>query len=479
MIAIKILELTRPIEAPTEIEDKEAVRFYCTLRGQFIGYVTIWNKHRPIGQTQLVHEISRQLGQTLLRRLFSKRFEGPVEPWWNAQRLIRIQLGLEPAQFEHEVAEEEPELKIPDVMVSICIPTRDRPEDLTRCLTSLNNHKSRVPFEIVVADNNPSSGISEPVVRNFPGVLYVPEPRPGVSYARNAAALHASGDIIVTTDDDVVIMDGWLDNLIAPFSDEEVMAVTGMVLPLEMEHVSQYWFEVYGGLTHSYERIRFDKSFYENTPPDQHVPAYLIGVTANAAFRAEVFADPEIGPFDDVLRVSEDLYMFYRLTKNNRVVIYEPKAVAQHRHRNTMEGLTRQIYSYGRSSIAMQLRTYFRDGDPRGLKCLTGIARFDRDRIREIRRGTRNFPLELVLAETKGHLAGPYNLLKQYWQVRTRLGCYTYEQFAIAQSIRQREKLAQAERMRELAQAVPLKQLGEPSEERHITAFEAEDAMVG
>jgi glycosyltransferase involved in cell wall biosynthesis len=494
MIAIRFLELTKPIEAPTEVEGKEAVRFYCAMRGQILGYITLWNKGRPIGRTQLLQEVSHQFGQKIVAHLFEKRFGGEIEPWSNVERLVRVQLGLEPPQFELE--EEEADPKLPNLTVSITVPSRDRPNDIRRCLESLTTHKSRFPFEIIVADNNPSSGLTEPVVRSFPGVTYLPEPRPGVTFARNAAALHAKGDIIVCTDDDVTYLDGWLDNLIAPYADPEVMAVSGMVIPYELEYEAQYWFEIYGALTRNFKWTRYDYQFYQNPPDMPMVPAWNVGVTANISFRAEIFADPEIGPFDDELRIAEDPYLIYRLIKANRVIIYEPKAVVQHRHRDTMKGLARQLYNYGRSSTGMQLRTYFVDGDIRGLKCLWDVFKYDRDRIMFLMRsqkgfrgalislilkgwhpnfvgplqGRTDYPLSLVLAESKGHLVGPFSLLKSIYQIKTKFGRYTPEQFALAQAARQRAKLAQAE---QFEQWVSIKQLTEPVEERQLPKVEA------
>jgi hypothetical protein len=218
-------------------------------------------------------------------------------------------------------------------------------------------------------------------------------------------------------------------------------------------------------------------------------------VTANASFRAEVFADPEVGPFDDELRIAEDPYLLYRMVKANRVVIFEPGAVVQHRHRASLSGLARQLYNYGRSSTGLQLRTYFIDGDVRGIKCMWDIVKYDRDRLLHLGRkqkgfpakvlalllrkwqpnyvspqsGYDDYPIELVVAETKGHLVGPFSLLKSIFQVRTKLGRYTPEQFALAQAARQRAKAAQAE---QLEQANAIKQLAEPAEERQLQPLE-------
>ena len=469
MIAIHTLELTQPLKLPTDIQDSEAVRFYCTWEGQIVGHFTIWHKGQPIGENLFLEHFTEEMGLPLLNQLFGKRFgQDETQPWPELERLVRVELGLEAAEFPaflpEVAATTDDEAALSKLFVSITIPSRDRPADLQRCLQSLTTHQSRFPFEIVVADNNPASGLTEPMVRNFPQVRYVPEPRPGVTFARNAAALHARGDIIVCTDDDATYAEGWLDHLIAPYADPQVTAVSGLVRPLELASPAQFWFEVYGGLTRNYQRTSYDRKFFDEPPNGMAMaPTWDIGVTANLSFRAEILADPQIGPFDDGLRIAEDPYILYRLIKADRLVVYEPKAVVYHRHRADMAGLARQLYNYGRSSTSMQLRTFFVDGDVRGVRCLPEIAKYDWDRIMErlptrgrnpawrlffkifppkIRyqgplRGRTDFPLSLVIAETKGHIVGPFSLLKSLFQVRTRLNHYTWEQFAQAQSIRE------------------------------------------
>ena len=102
--------------------------------------------------------------------------------------------------------------------------------------------------EIVVVDNNPASGLTTPVVAEFPGIVLVNEPRRGLAYARNAGFAACTGEIAVATDDDVTVPPDWLEKLIAPFARPDVMVVTGNVLPIELETAAQQLFEAYGGL---------------------------------------------------------------------------------------------------------------------------------------------------------------------------------------------------------------------------------------
>ena len=76
----------------------------------------------------------------------------------------------------------------------------------------------------------------------------VRERRPGISAARNAGVAAATGEIIAFTDDDVRVDPLWLRAIGERFaSDSAIEAVTGLILPAELETPAQVWFERYYG----------------------------------------------------------------------------------------------------------------------------------------------------------------------------------------------------------------------------------------
>ncbi|HEX4505422.1 MAG TPA: glycosyltransferase [Alphaproteobacteria bacterium] len=85
--------------------------------------------------------------------------------------------------------------------VTVCIPTRNRPEDLAECLDSIA--ASTVPVaEIVVSDDSTDDRTRELVAARYPHVKYVFGPRRGLGPNRNSAISAASGDWILFLDDD-------------------------------------------------------------------------------------------------------------------------------------------------------------------------------------------------------------------------------------------------------------------------------------
>ena len=130
------------------------------------------------------------------------------------------------------------------------VATRDRPDDLRKCLQSLRAQASRRSIEIVIVDNHPGSGVTPAVVAEFPDVRLVSERRPGLSYARNAGIVRSTGEIILSTDDDVVAPPDWVEKLVAPFADPQVMVATGNVLPGKIVRLTEFgaFVELYEGI---------------------------------------------------------------------------------------------------------------------------------------------------------------------------------------------------------------------------------------
>ena len=153
--------------------------------------------------------------------------------------------------------------ELPPTSLSVVVPSCDREEDLRRLLGSLMRQRTRHSVEILVVDNRPSIGVARRVAAEFAPVRVIDEARPGLSFARNTGIAAARGEIIVATDDDVVAPEDWLEKLGQPFARPEVVAVTGQVLPLELDTTSQCLFETYGGLGKGFEWREFNRGWFD------------------------------------------------------------------------------------------------------------------------------------------------------------------------------------------------------------------------
>ena len=399
-IAVRMIDLTKPLEAIAGLSRYTAVRVFLRRSDRLLGtFDILTDGAASVSVERLKLAIAADFGTRMFK-----------------EELARTLGGTPSEVSESRVTPVRPHA------VSIIVPTVNRPDDLRRCLESLMSQSTRHSIEILVVDNKPASPSSAvTVARQFPSVRLVTESRPGLSYARNAGIAAATGEIIVTTDDDVVAPGEWIEKLIEPFARAEVMAVTGNVLPFELETESQCQFEIYGGLGKGYKPREFTRTWF--LAQRDGVPTWDIGATANAAFRAACFRDLAIGLLDEALGAgtptgcSEDTYLFYRILKNGGTIVYLPSTYVWHRHRPSMKSLRHQVYAYSKGHVAYHLTTLTREGDRRALWRLATLPKVHCQRIWHRLRGWSDYPIPITLIEIAGNLAGPLAL----WRSRRRV----------------------------------------------------------
>jgi GT2 family glycosyltransferase len=408
------IDLAQPWVAPAGAEKFSSLQISIRRSGRFLGRVVILNNYKPVSAAWMRDEIIRGLMDRLVAPADPAQ---PDLPWTALEKQVRRLVSVA-ADLEGE------DQGLAQVPVSIVLATFDRPDNLKECLASLSALETARPVEVVVVDNHPASGLTPPVVAEFPGVKLVSEARKGLSYARNAGILDSSGEMIVCTDDDVIFPRDWLEKLLAPFASPQVMAVTGNVLPYQLETDAEHIFEAYGGLGRG--------PLYRNVGPDwfhsfrwRAVPTWELGGTANAAFRASIFSQPAIGLLEETLGagmpagVGEDTYCFYRILKAGYRIVYQPEAYLFHKHRRTLAALRKQIFDYSRGHVAYHLTTLFQDHDLRVLFDLGVRLPFSLV-VRALRRirSKSSYPLLFLAVEAVGYSFGPLAMLQSHLRVR-------------------------------------------------------------
>lgn len=378
------VEITEPIAPILSDGEYDSVQLLVTVRGVPIGYVSMANR-QFISAEDVRYSITHGLPSSAIGTM-AEMLLRPVS---------RPDEGVRPS-------------------VSIVLCTLDRPDDLADCLDAIV--QSDYPnYEIVLVDNNPSSGKTRAVAERYP-VVYVEETRRGLSFARNAGIRAANGEIIVCTDDDCIVDKAWLDRLVRPFEDPQVGCVTGLVVPAELETRSQELFELYGGLGRGFERKVFDRKWFEQSK-SRAVHTWIIGATAIAAFRASSLQ--EIGLFEESLFGSEDTYVFYQLLRLGYKCVYEPWAYVFHKHRSEYKSLRRQLFHYSKGHYAYHTKCFLAHRDLRALVHMwASVPQSYIWRMRSSLRRKSKYPFKLILWEILGNIIGPFAYLRS--MVRTK-----------------------------------------------------------
>ena len=324
-------------------------------------YAIFWWHDIPLGSTVILSEdlpMSSAVLATLAAKVVRPVVQIYLQEFTPASPITLEYLATLSSNLDNIIS---PSSSI-DASVAVVVCTRDRPESLMKCLKSLQA-LTLAADEIIVVDNAPKNTQTRNIVEKFDGVRYVIEPEPGLSIARNTGIKNCHSDIIAFTDDDIAVHPGWLEQLQSAFSSAKIMAVTGIVLPTDLETESQVLFEFsYGYLNNGYKPQTFDESFMKRHQ-SRGTPVWDIGAGANMAFKREIFE--KVGNFDQRLGAgasgcSEDSEMWYRILMAGWHCRYVPAAVVYHTHRQDTSNLKKQMRLYMQGHAVALLIQFFK-----------------------------------------------------------------------------------------------------------------------
>ncbi len=288
-------------------------------------YVILWAAYRPIGVERL---------EPVDGRIERERLQELV--WKYRSALSRM---------------ETPKLDCRS-FASVVVCTFQRDSALEGILMMLEQQRYG-DFEIIVVDNAPQEPGTSEIVARFGRARYVPEPRRGIRYARNAGAHAARGEIVAFIDDDCVPHPRWLASIACGFRDPQVGCCTGPILPLRLRTPAQWPLETGGGFNRGLERHVFCADCRDAEALCLPLHSCLRGSGANMAFRKSVL--DRVGRFDETLPTAEDIDIFFRVMRHGHKVVYEPAAAVRHDHPEEYANLQDRMYDWGRGYVGYLL----------------------------------------------------------------------------------------------------------------------------
>ncbi len=226
--------------------------------------------------------------------------------------------------------------------VSVIIPVRNRPAEITACLASL----ARLDYpaeklEIIVADDASEDDTPEAVAR-FPEVrLLRMQQRRRASFCRNRAADAARGDILAFIDSDCLADATWLRELVPAFRDPALGALGGWVDAASEEN----------GLDR-YEKVKSALNIGSWFKRSEQAERFFYVPTCNFLVRGSAFLS--LRGFREDLHVGEDVDFCWRLQDAGHVLEYRPMGKVSHRHRNRITAFCARRFDYGTSEPVLQ-----------------------------------------------------------------------------------------------------------------------------
>lgn len=247
-------------------------------------------------------------------------------------------------------------LTAPKFSVVIC--TYNQADALKNALLSINNSKgiaAASDIELLVVINN-STDNTEEICKKFATISIVPfryvfEIEQGLSYARNRGVEESSGELIVFTDDDVVVPDHWLSSIINLYNKEQPDCIFGKIVPDWKDHKPD-WFS--STMSPAYALLDYgnEKLYIKNS--NKEFFGANFSIKKNILVEAGGF-NTGLGRKGEHLYIGEETQIFRYLLQHNKKIIYNPESYLYHvihEHRKTIKFI-KQYYKDIAISLAI------------------------------------------------------------------------------------------------------------------------------
>jgi glycosyltransferase involved in cell wall biosynthesis len=219
-------------------------------------------------------------------------------------------------------------------LISVVVPTRDRPDQLERCLASLERQTVSELIEVIVVDDGSSNRAAvEEAVAGRPRARLVRQAGAGPAAARNSGVRAARGTYICLTDDDCEPRAEWAERLAASLKGGA--AAAGVTLSGSPRDPLAEASELIAGAL---------------SPAENGEEGLAFAPSNNLGCRAELLAAL---PFDETFPVAagEDRDWCARLRAAGHVLVREPAAVVVHGQELGLEDFWNQQVRYGRGAF--------------------------------------------------------------------------------------------------------------------------------
>jgi GT2 family glycosyltransferase len=213
--------------------------------------------------------------------------------------------------------------------ISVIIPTFNGASRIGSCLGALLGQAARRNEEILVVNDGSTDNTAD-VVERYSGVRLITQTNAGPAAARNRGAVEAQGAIILFTDDDCVPMPDWLDAMLKPFEDPEVVGAKGVYRTHQKRLIARF------------VQIEYEDRYRLMADLDciDFIDTY------SAAFRRDRFLEMAGYDISFPVACAEDAELSYRMSARGWKMKFAPAAIVYHTHPDTLSAYFKKKYKF-------------------------------------------------------------------------------------------------------------------------------------
>lgn len=230
------------------------------------------------------------------------------------------------------------EMKI-DNTVSVIIPTCNGEKEIGQILQMLSV-QSRIPDEVIVVDSS-SEDRTVSIVKEFAETKLLQIPRSEFNHGMTRDwAMHQTGSdfVIFLTQDAIPADENYIENILAPFQDPQIAAVSGRQLPKTDARPFEQ-------LVRQYNYPDTSSVWSASDKASLGIRAYALS-DANCAYRKTAYS--AVGGFDRPVPTNEDMLIAEKFLRYGYKLAYSADAAVYHSHNFTLSQQYRRYYLIGK-----------------------------------------------------------------------------------------------------------------------------------
>lgn len=168
------------------------------------------------------------------------------------------------------------------------------------------------------------------MVERYLGVRLINQANTGPAAARNRGVLEARGTVVLFTDDDCVPMSDWLDAMLEPFNDPEVVGAKGVYRTRQESLVARF------------VQIEYEDRYclMEGLSTIDFIDTY------SAAFLRDRFLETSGYDTSFTTACAEDVELSYRMSARGWKMKFVPQAIVYHTHPDKLSSYLKKKYKF-------------------------------------------------------------------------------------------------------------------------------------